>query len=291
MSEHFRIFEGHVLDRLREMPSESVDCVITSPPYWGLRNYGCEGQIGLEPSPAEFVAKMVEVFAEVRRVLKKSGTCWVNLGDTYASCPSKGGSGPGGKNTTAMGYGRPGVAVLMAWSMTESNEIEMERRGAWTQRERPLHDPGPCRNSPPRRRRWLRDEIIWHKPNPMPSSVTDRTTPAHEMVYLLTKSKKYYYDAYSIRTAYAEKTFTTFGCRTTGGGDQSGLVQSENWARDVPIRKPRSEDARQLGYRRGISWSISPGRAREREAIGEERTHGRPARFRKSTYGWVKRSL
>lgn len=187
------ILTADVLPGLRTLPDASVQCVVTSPPYWALRDYGVEGQIGSEPTIAEYVAKMVEVFAEVHRVLKKDGVLWLNLGDTYSA-----GTSAERKPTKIKG-----PAVPTGWSTrsdkTRSQDPNLKPKDRCMIPARvaiALQDWG-----------WyLRDEIIWHKPNPMPSSVQDRTTPAHEMVYLLSKSKRYFYDAAAIRTVFSAET-------------------------------------------------------------------------------------
>lgn len=153
-----RILVGDVRSRLAELSDGSVRCVVTSPPYWGLRDYGREKQIGLEQTPEEYVAQIVEVFRDVRRVLSNDGTLWLNLGDTYGS----------GKQL----MGTPWRVALA------------------------LQADGWC----------LRQDIIWSKPNPMPESVTDRCTKAHEYVFLLTKSSRYYYDYDAVSEEYAEAT-------------------------------------------------------------------------------------
>ena len=167
------------------MPDQSVSCVVTSPPYFGLRDYGHDGQIGLEQTPAEFVAKLVEVFSEVHRVLRDDGTLWLNLGDSYARNPAKGGSGPGGKNREWYGdnYGEARGAAIPS-GLKEKDLIGIPWRVAFA-----LQEAG-----------WyLRQDIIWHKPNPMPESVRDRCTKAHEYLFLLTKSERYFYDAKAVR--------------------------------------------------------------------------------------------
>lgn len=174
------ILIGHALDRLRELPENSVQCVATSPPYWGLRDYGVEGQLGLEKTPQEFVANMTAVFEEVRRVLKPDGTCWVNMGDTYSPDGKQGGGG-GCKNYTSVagGYNRTKSNI----GIPSKNLIGVPWRLAFA-----LQDAG-----------WiLRSDIIWSKPSPMPESVRDRPTKAHEYIFLLSKSARYYYDADAI---------------------------------------------------------------------------------------------
>jgi DNA modification methylase len=180
-----RILLGDVREKLAELPDESVHCVVTSPPYFGLRDYGVAGQIGLEPTPAEFVAVMVEVFREVRRVLRKDGTLWLNLGDSYAN-DSKWGGSTSGKHVTAL-QGNSGIGRRRHNTGLKSKDlIGIPWRVAFA-----LQADG-----------WyLRQDIIWSKPNPMPESVTDRCTKAHEYLFLLSKSARYHYDAEAIAEA------------------------------------------------------------------------------------------
>ena len=169
------ILQGNVNDKLKEIESDSVQCVVTSPPYWGLRDYGTDGQLGLEETPEEYVEKMVKVFREIKRVLKKDGTVWLNLGDSYSS---------GGRTSTTnqslrgnKNYGvtrpkpnkeiKPKDLIGIPWRVAFALQAD-----GW----------------------YLRQDIIWHKPAPMPESVTDRCTKAHEYIFLLSKSAKYYYD-------------------------------------------------------------------------------------------------
>jgi DNA modification methylase len=177
------ILLGDVLERLRALPDACVQTVVTSPPYWGLRDYGVAGQIGLEPTPAAFVARMVEVFREVRRVLRADGTAWVNLGDSYAN-DTKWGGESGGMNYTSSAGGYRGQREKRATGLKPKDLVGIPWRVAFA-----LQDDG-----------WyLRSDIIWHKPNPMPESATDRPTRAHEYIFLLSKSARYYYDADAIR--------------------------------------------------------------------------------------------
>lgn len=179
-----RILVGDCRERISEIPDGSVQTCVTSPPYFGLRDYGHDGQIGLEPTPDQFVASMVEVFREVRRVLRDDGTLWLNLGDSYASKPTgylgnKIALGGGQKNQ-ASALGRPDKS---RFGLAEKQLIGIPWRVALA-----LQVDG-----------WyLRQDIIWHKPNPMPESVTDRCTKAHEYVFLLSKGPRYYYDAAAI---------------------------------------------------------------------------------------------
>ncbi len=176
------IIQGNTLDVLRGMDPESVQCVVTSPPYWGLRDYGIDGQLGLEPTPEEYVSKMVEVFAEVRRVLRKDGTLWLNMGDSYAG----GGSGSRDADRWPKQSRNDHMAVhaKKRHNLKPKDLCGMPWRLAFA-----LQADGW----------WLRSDIVWHKPNPMPESCTDRPTKAHEYVFLMTRSAKYYYDQDAIR--------------------------------------------------------------------------------------------
>jgi DNA modification methylase len=178
-----RIIPGDVLAGLATLPDASVHCCVTSPPYWGLRDYGVDGQIGLEPTPAEYVARMVAVFREVRRVLRDDGTLWLNLGDSYASNVGGGASPQGGSSA------RPKVdATMYASRSTPPGLKAKDLVGIPWRVAFALQADG-----------WyLRSDIIWSKPNPMPESVTDRPTKAHEYLFLLSKSERYHYDAGAI---------------------------------------------------------------------------------------------
>lgn len=175
------IVAGDALTELRKMDSESVQCCVTSPPYFGLRDYGIDGQMGLEPTFQEYVEKMREVFSEVRRVLRNDGTLWLNLGDSYSAS----GNGGGGSFEKE----RPGWDGIKGKSrkthgMPPKNLLGVPWRVAFA-----LQDDG-----------WiLRSDIIWAKPNCMPESVTDRPSRSHEYVFLLSKSSRYHYDADAIR--------------------------------------------------------------------------------------------
>jgi DNA modification methylase len=169
-----RIIQGDSLEVLKTLPDESVDCVITSPPYWALRDYGCEGQLGLEPTFQEYIDKLCNIFDEAKRVLKKEGTCWVNIGDTYMNNSSYSVAGRQGFNNDKSGmiYKKDKDVLEKSLCQIPSRfAIEMTNRG-WI----------------------LRNEIIWHKPNCMPSSVEDRFTVDFEKVFFFVKSKKYYFE-------------------------------------------------------------------------------------------------
>lgn len=182
---NWQIKQGDALTVLRDMPDASVHTCVTSPPYWGLRDYGVEGQLGLEATPGEYVARLVDVFAEVRRCLRSDGTLWVVLGDSWMSSST----GPGGEGKSTLGGGL-------------STQIEARKRPAKTGGLAPKQMVGiPWRIAFALQEDgwWLRSDIIWHKPNPMPESVRDRPTKAHEYVFLLSRSVRYYYDHKGIR--------------------------------------------------------------------------------------------
>ena len=178
------IIHGDCLEVLQTLEENSIDCCVTSPPYWGLRDYGVGGQFGLESTPDEYVQKLVEVFREVKRVLKDEGTLWLNLGDSYCGSNSAGiednkSAGKGSRKTVVKEKPnkiidglKPKDLVGIPWRVAFALQAD-----GW----------------------YLRSDIIWHKPNPMPESVRDRPTKAHEYIFLMSKSPRYYYDQDAIR--------------------------------------------------------------------------------------------
>ncbi len=174
------ILEGDSREVLATLPEQSLQCCVTSPPYWGLRDYGVDGQLGSEPTLDEYIAGQVEVFRAVRGVLRDDGTLWLNMGDGYFG---KGGGGQG-KNTERGTRTFTGKGLMDKAGLPRKNLIGQPWRLAFA-----LQADG-----------WyLRSDIIWFKPNPMPESVTDRPTRSHEYVFLLTKRRCYYYDADAVR--------------------------------------------------------------------------------------------
>lgn len=180
----YQVIQGDCLKSLKLLPSESVDCCVTSPPYYGLRDYGVDGQIGGEETPEAFVQRLVEVFREVRRVLKNDGTCWVNIGDSY-SRGDRGTVPPQRGDAASKSDDKKYNFVSASAKMGKHPEIKPKdliatpwmlalalRADGW----------------------FLRQDIIWHKPNPMPEKVADRCTKAHEYIFLLSKSSTYYFD-------------------------------------------------------------------------------------------------
>jgi DNA modification methylase len=183
-----RILIGDCREKLRDLPDASVNCCVTSPPYFGLRDYGVDGQMGLEPTPDEFVNGMVEVFREVRRVLRDDGTLWVNIGDSYATDP-KGPNGAATSNLAGGGDYQAAVCKAAKWNYRQLGFKRKDLIGIPWMLAFALRADG-----------WfLRQDIIWSKPNPMPESVRDRCTKAHEYLFLLSKSQRYYFDANAIK--------------------------------------------------------------------------------------------
>ena len=228
-----RILDGDVRERLAELPDGSVQCCVTSPPYYGLRNYGVEGQLGLEPTLAEYIATMVDVFRDVRRVLRDDGTLWLNIGDSYNAGtsalrkPPKNVNHGYWENAGAMGDRRVTDAT------TKPKDLMMvPARLALA-----LQDDG-----------WyLRSDIIWHKPNPMPESVTDRPTSAHEHIFLLTKSRRYAYYADAIRTEVTAPTTKMPDGWDTGPGAH-GSIHRNGREKGAKADKQRGHGRRHEGF-------------------------------------------
>lgn len=190
-----RILQGDCRDLLKTLPASSVDCCVTSPPYFGLRDYGIDGQMGLEETPDDYVQQLVSLFDEVRRVLRDDGTLWLNLGDSYAGSGkgrnADGTHSVGGKQDTNVGTNIGKLIKTAAPCCKPKDLIGIPWRVAFA-----LQKAG-----------WyLRSDIIWHKPNQMPESVTDRPTKAHEYIFLLSKSPTYFYDAAAIREEQTESS-------------------------------------------------------------------------------------
>ena len=192
------IYQGNVIDRLKDLDDNSIQCVVTSPPYWGLRDYGVDNQLGLEETPEEFVDNLVVVFKEVKRVLREDGTLWLNLGDSYAGNNSRASQ----NGRAGFGNKREGVFNNVSGNLKVKDLVGIPWRVAFA-----LQSDG-----------WyLRQDIIWHKPNPMPESVTDRCTKSHEYIFLMTKSSNYYYDSDSISEK--AKYYNIKGMDSTGYKD------------------------------------------------------------------------
>lgn len=192
MRTNAKIYIGDAVEGMKRLESESVQTVVTSPPYWGLRDYGQKAQLGLEKTPQEFIENLCQVFDEVWRVLADDGTLWVNLGDSYASfrdsksVPDNLREGDG----TAVGKAsNRNPEMLRQAGLKHKDLVGIPWRFAFAMQDRGW---------------YLRQDIIWHKPNPMPESVTDRCTKSHEYIFLLTKKPKYYYNHEAIREPVSE---------------------------------------------------------------------------------------
>ena len=181
------ILHGDCRTELAKVASGSVQCCVTSPPYYGLRDYGVDGQIGLEPTPDAYVAEMVAVFREVRRVLRDDGSLWLNIGDSYAG-------GAGGRGDS--GHRADGASGGMTAKL---GSVRIRRSSGSAKPKDLLGIPWMLAFALRADGWYLRSDIIWHKPNPMPESVTDRPTSAHEHVFLLSKQPSYFYDAAAIK--------------------------------------------------------------------------------------------
>ncbi len=179
----YTVLHGDALSALRTLPAESVHCCVTSPPYWGLRDYGVEGQLGLERTPEEFVARLVSILGEVRRVLRDDGTLWLNLGDSYAR--TGGMQGGGNRELLHMEGKQRRMTALPEGSNLKSKDL--------------VGIPWRCAFALQADGWYLRSDIIWAKPAPMPESVTDRPTRSHEYIFLLAKSERYYCDMEAIQ--------------------------------------------------------------------------------------------
>ncbi|MCY1480423.1 DNA methylase [compost metagenome] len=250
MTPSHQILVGDCLELLRQMPDQSVHCCVTSPPYFGLRDYGVDGQIGLEETPAEFIGRLVEVFREVRRVLRDDGTCWVNMGDSYAT----GGRGGGGSYMAERGDGAwKGRGEATGWRSAPAGLKHKDLMGMPWRLAFALQDDG-----------WyLRQDIIWHKPNPMPESIRDRCTKAHEYLFLLSKSRRYYFDQAAISEPLAPSSVERLA--------QQGWDEQEGSDR-VPGKTNGAMEA--VGGKRSKRYSF----ARETKATAGE--HGQKGQHR-----------
>jgi DNA modification methylase len=210
----WRLHQGDSLQVLQTLPDESFHCCVTSPPYWGLRDYGVEGQLGVETSPDDYVRNLVAVFRQVRRVLRSDGTLWLNLGDTYATGVGSAMT-PGGQ-----AFGKANAVIdAGAFPRCQPNRMPIpglkpkDLVGAPWRVAFALQADG-----------WfLRSEIIWHKPNPMPESVRDRPTKSHEQIFLLSKSERYHYDSESIKEP------AVCADEARWAGTDNGLESSKSW--------------------------------------------------------------
>jgi DNA modification methylase len=228
-----KIIQGDALEELKKLESESVNCVITSPPYWALRDYGIENQLGLEPTFQEYINKLCDIFDEVKRVLRKDGTCWVNMGDTYSG--NKEGKTDNKvcdylKETTTNLHKKKGsIPEKSLCNIPARFSIEMQNRG-WI----------------------LRNEIVWHKPNCMPSSVKDRFTVDFEKIYFFVRSKKYWFETQYENSIWFDKDKRAI----TGGITKSGKSVSEE-GNQYAINKSGSFNKEQGKRNKRAVWKIT----------------------------------
>lgn len=251
--ESVTLYHGDALAVLRELPDQSVNCCVTSPPYFALRDYGVEGQYGMEASPAEYVETMRTVFAEVRRILADDGTLWLNLGDSYYS--GRGNPGPNAadkKQPARRGWVRPVDRPGQDWG-TPKSLLGIPWRVAFG-----LQDDG-----------WiLRNAVIWNKPNAMPESVTDRLSTRYEHVFLFAKSQRYWFDLDPIREPLAYPDAAD-GSRVFGGKNKAADLQTGSSARRTgsvygkasaanlaPTGSRHSNGDVRLGRNPGDVWTI-----------------------------------
>ena len=229
-----RILLGDSIDTLTTLPDRSVDCCVTSPPYYGLRDYGTDGQIGTEGTPEAYIQRLVEVFREVHRILRNDGTLWVNIGDSYAGS----GRGAWANKTAQKETYAPDTAKKKTWNGIKAKDLIgipwmlafALRADGW----------------------YLRQDIVWHKPSCMPESVRDRCTKSHEYVFLLSKSARYYFDASAIKekavsrdSSLRDRDSTKLN-NTPGRTRMKGLVKN-----DYDTRNKRSV------------WNVPPARFKE----------------------------
>ena len=223
------IINGNSLEVLKSLPDNSIDCCVTSPPYYALRDYGCDGQIGLEETPEKYIESLCDVFSEVRRVLTPEGTLWLNIGDSY--------------NGNKVGN----TEVVKNKKVSESNDFHKKLWGGAKPKDL-IGIPWMLAFALRSQGWYLRQDIIWHKPNPMPESVTDRCTKSHEYIFLMSKSQKYYFDYEAIQEPCADQSRTNYACgnRTNGinkdRNDNDFGERSKNW-------KPRTKNCQYDGQK------------------------------------------
>ena len=216
------IINGNSLEVLKSLPDNSIDCCVTSPPYYALRDYGCDGQIGLEETPEKYIESLCDVFSEVRRVLTPEGTLWLNIGDSY--------------NGNKVGN----TEVVKNKKVSESNDFHKKLWGGAKPKDL-IGIPWMLAFALRGQGWYLRQDIIWHKPNPMPESVTDRCTKSHEYIFLLSKSQKYYFDYEAIQ----EEATSSDKPRVFGANNQKGTLRNDIGR----VYKPRTKNCQYDGQR------------------------------------------
>lgn len=235
-----KIYQGDSLEVLKTFEDNSIDCCVTSPPYYALRDYGVDGQIGLEDSPEEYIERLTEVFMEVNRVLKPNGTLWLNIGDSYNGNKVGNTEVVKNKKVSESNYfhkklwsgAKPKDLIGIPWMLAFSL-----RNAGW----------------------YLRQDIIWHKPNPMPESVKDRCTKSHEYIFLMTKSQKYYFDYEAIQEQanpnYISKNIRYGGNKNGDNNDHHFQIYSGNAYE--PKKKDKIQGGMYSARNKRDVWSIN----------------------------------
>jgi DNA modification methylase len=245
------IYQGDALEMLKTFPDEVVNCCVTSPPYYGLRDYGISGQIGQEETPDLYIEHLTAVFMEVYRVLKPSGTLWLNIGDSYW-----GGKGYSGSSNGRYQYERikAGKSITREYSNIGGKGIirMMDKKHKYIKPKDLIGIPWQLAFKLRDAGWYLRQDIIWHKPNPMPESVKDRCTKAHEYIFLLSKSKKYYFDYESLREPCTKSLNRWSGSNLKASGHSRW---SEATGQD--IYRDRNMRPCAAGRRRHDVWSVN----------------------------------
>lgn len=247
-----KILVGDVRQRLSDIADGSVQCCVTSPPYWGLRDYGHDGQLGLEQTPDDYVDNMVAVFHEVHRVLSDDGVLWLNLGDSYASFRD-------GKATPDTTRGES-IGTLVPKG-SASNRMASSFAGSIIKHKDLVGIPWRVAFALQSDGWYLRQDIIWHKPNPMPESVADRCTKSHEYLFMLTKSPRYYFNNKEIREPSANigATSIRFGGNKYGdSNDPKHATKSGNEYTDNGFRNRRSVWTIATQPFRGAHFAVMP---------------------------------
>ena len=251
------IKQGDCLELMRGMAAGLVHCCVTSPPYFGLRDYGVEGQLGLESTPDEYVAKMVEVFREVRRVLRDDGKVWLNLGDSYAA--GKAGRTDHGTNDPTVGL------VGNSKGAVSPGKVVPRKAPPGFKPKDLIGIPWRVAFALQADGWYLRQDIIWAKPNPMPESVRDRCTKAHEYIFLLSKKRKYYYDHDAIREPFASdysrdaiKKNRGAGGQRPAGNNFSKQARHKDGLKTPATRADRAALLNPMGRNRRSVWTVAP---------------------------------
>lgn len=243
--------QGDVFDNIKKLDDNTIDCVVTSPPYWGLRDYGVDGQLGLEPTYQEHIQNIVELFRAMKPKLKDSATIWLNYGDSYAATVN----GTKVKDQVKNKVQFAGKYLIEGDDRTFRDKPFSTIQGSLKPKDLvmipnriaiALQDDGW----------WIRSEIIWHKPNPMPESVSDRPTSCHEKIWLITKSKKYYYDADAIREPCTESTKKRYESGWNGNEERDYVNGKQNhFSKYIGTEKSKA-DALKGRNKRNV-WTVT----------------------------------